>query len=127
MSARLLSLGLLGLLAACGTPQEQCIRLQSRDLIVVDRLIAESRSTLARGYAVEEVETYTWQWRPCDYGRRRGAPDMCMTEVPHLTTRAVAVDLNAERAKLASLETKRKELARAAEPAIRSCKAQYPE
>ena len=37
------------------------------------------------------------------------------------------IDLNAERAKLQSLLDRRDELARAAEPVIAQCKAQYPE
>lgn len=130
---RLLPLGLLALLAACGTPQEQCIRQGTRDLTVLDRLIAESRATLERGYALAEVETSSLQWRPCGYprpaapGKPAPPPPMCMVEVPQWTTRPVSVDLKAEQAKLASMEVKRKELARAAEPHIRSCKAQFPE
>ena len=37
-------------LAACGTPQEQCIGAATRDMQVVNRLIAEVQGNLARGY-----------------------------------------------------------------------------
>lgn len=126
-------LGALALLAACGTPQEQCIRQGTRDLTVLDRLIAESKATLQRGYALREVETSSLQWRPCGHPRPRGPgkppapPPMCMVEVPQWTTKPVSVDLRAEKAKLASMEAKRQELAKAAEPHIRSCRAQFPE
>ena len=132
-SIRVVPVALLGLLAACGTPQEQCIRQGTRDLTVVDRLISESRETLRRGYALEQVETSRLQWRPCGYprpaqpGKPAPPPPMCMVEVPDWTTRPVAVDLKAEQAKLASMEAKRKELAKAAEPHIRACKAEFPE
>jgi hypothetical protein len=36
------------LLTACGTPQEQCINSVTRDMRVVDRLIAETEANLAR-------------------------------------------------------------------------------
>ena len=42
------------LLAACGTPQEQCIAYGTRDLRTVDKLIVETEGNLTRGYALEE-------------------------------------------------------------------------
>ena len=44
------------LLTACGTPQEQCISANTRDLQVVDRLIRDSEANLARGYGYEALE-----------------------------------------------------------------------
>lgn len=132
MSFRILALGLLGLLAACGTPQQQCIARGTRDLTVLDRLIAESKATLARGYALQQMETTNLHWRPCGYdrplpGRPALGPRMCLVEIPELTTRPVSVDLRAEAAKLASMEEKRGALARAAAPHIRACQAEFPE
>ena len=48
----------LAALAACGTPQEQCINRNTRDLRTVDRLIAEAEGNLQRGYAYETITVY---------------------------------------------------------------------
>ena len=63
-----LTFPVLVLLAACGTPQEQCIRYNTRDLRTVDRLIAETEGNLDRGYAIETITEYEEYWgfcRPC--------------------------------------------------------------
>lgn len=133
MHRALVSVTMLLLVAACGTPQEQCIRAGTRDLQVLDRLIAESRRTVERGYAMEDVEVVDWVWRPCGPpptgadGKPSGPPPMCMEDVSRTVQRPKAVDLNAERAKLASMEVKRRELDRAAAPVVAACKAQHPE
>lgn len=123
---------LTALVAACGTPQEQCISRNTRDLQVVDRLITESRATINRGYALEEIQTFDTEWRQCGWYPPAGKdkpprPRMCMIDVPTTTTRPKAVNLNEERAKLASMEAKRRDLDRAAVPYIAACKAAYPE
>ena len=119
------------ILAACGTPQQNCINGATRDMRVVDRLIAESERNLERGYAYETVERTRTVWRPCGYRGKPGTPEMepqmCLDDVDYTEQRAVAIDLNAESAKLASLKAKRAAQAKAASPAIKACKAQYPE
>lgn len=130
-------------LTACGTPQEQCINAATRDMRVVDRLIAETEGNLARGYAYQEVTVYVTEWVDCtprpvlppEGGRGDGAevippviaPQMCLEDVPQTTRRAVAIDLVAEQAKLDSLKAKRTKQAKAAAPAIAQCKADHPE
>jgi hypothetical protein len=128
------------LLTACGTPQEQCINSVTRDMRVVDRLIAETEANLARGYANEEVTVYLPQWVTCsrphhhrppvdveDPEAKPPMPQLCLENVPQTTRRAVAIDLAAERAKLDGLKAKRKQQAAAAAPAIAQCKADNPE
>jgi hypothetical protein len=128
------------ILTACGTPQEQCINAVTRDMRVVDRLIAETEANLARGYAYEEVTVYLPQWvdctpRPYAPPQRGDAeaevppvkPQMCLEDVPQTTRREVAIDLRAEQAKLDSLKAKRSQQAKAAAPAIAQCKADNPE
>lgn len=119
-------------LSACGTPQEQCISRNTRDLRTVDRLIEETQGNLARGYAYETITTYEDYWTPCPVpvpveGQPVPKPRMCMDERPVTEQRPKAIDLNAEARKLASLQEKRKSLAREAERVIAACKAQYPE
>lgn len=122
----------LAALAACGTPQEQCINRNTRDLRTVDRLIAESEGNLQRGYAYETITVYESYWTYCSRprppeGQPAPPPRMCLDERPVTEQRPKAIDLNEEARKLASLKEKRKDLARRAEAVIAQCKAEYPE
>lgn len=118
-------------LAACGTPQEQCIRANTRDLQVVDRLIRDAEGNLARGYGYQTVTEYEPRWIDCTPRPTEAVPNpasqMCFDRVPVTVRKEVALDLNAEAAKLKSLKTKRAALAKAAESVVAQCKAKFPE
>ncbi len=117
-------------LTACGTPQEQCIRSNTRDLRQVDALVAETQANLARGYGYEEHTVTDWDWAPCFDGRptpRGYPPRMCWEPYERTERKAVAIDPLVERRKLAALEARRKVLSKQAASVIASCKAQYPE
>ena len=131
MSKRLVILAFAAL-AACGTPQEQCISRNTRDLRTVDRLIAETEGNLQRGYALETVTRWEEYWDTCfDSVEIDGSvslrPYSCEREYSYTEQRPKAIDLTAEAKKLESLKVKRKELARVAAPLIAQCKAEYPE
>lgn len=119
------------LLAACGTPLQECIRLASHDLIVVDRLITETQGNLARGYAyakrVISVPVFEDCTPPPTKAHPRPPIRMCWDEETRTETYPVAIDPGAEQAKLNGLLTKRAQLAKGLEPAIASCQARYPE
>jgi hypothetical protein len=122
----------LAALAACGTPQEQCISRNTRDLRTVDKLIAETEGNLARGYAFETVTVYEDEWVYCEQApvaesQPAPPPRLCLDERPVTEQRPKAIDLNAEARKLDSLKAKRRDLARQAEQVIAACKAQYPQ
>lgn len=121
----------LMILAACGTPQEQCISANTRDLQVVERLIRESEGNLARGYGYETVTQYRPQWVDCTPVPTKDNPkparDLCFEQVPVTVRNEVALDLGAEAAKLKSLKAKRASLARTAQSVIAQCKAKFPE
>lgn len=118
-------------ISACGTPQEQCIRYNTRDLQVVDRLIRETEANLARGYGYERVTEYQARWINCTPRPTAAVPapttQMCFEQVPVSVRKEVALDLNIEAAKLKSMKTKRASLAKAAESVIAQCKAKHPE
>lgn len=118
-------------LAACGTPQEQCIGANTRDLQVVNRLIRDAEGNLARGYGYETVTEYEPQWIDCTPRPTATNPEpareMCFDRVPVTVRKEVALDLNAEAAKLKSLKAKRASLAKSAESVIAQCKAKFPE
>jgi hypothetical protein len=118
-------------LAACGTPQEQCISANTRDLQVLDRLIRETEGNLTRGYGFETVTQYEPRWVNCTPRPTEAVPEpeleMCFDQVPVSVRKEVALDLGAEATKLDSLKAKRKGLAKAAESVIAQCKVEYPE
>lgn len=126
-----ISLPVLALLAACATPQERCINQATRDMEVVDQLIAEIEGNLQRGFALQEETTYRTEFEDCTPNPTKANPkpasQMCPVQVPITTTRPVAVDLSAESAKLASLQKKRDQQGKVAAAAIQQCRANFPE
>lgn len=126
------SLVVVLLVSACGTVQEQCIRLATPEVQPLNRQIAAVEGTLQRGYALDEIEVREWRWVVCGPGRPGapgqppGPPEMCFEEVPRIEIRRREVDLTAERRKLAGLQSERRRLEAAAAPAIAACKAKYP-
>ncbi len=124
------------LLAACGTPQERCISDVTRELRVVDRLIADSQANLSRGYALVNQTVYVPVWeyctppvvvRPADGSAPVLVPGrMCLDDEPRTVRRPVAIDPAAEKRKLAGLQDQRKALVARSEPAIAQCRARYP-
>ena len=130
---RRLLLPALLILTACGTPQEQCINRNTRDLRTMQKLVDETQANITRGYAIEEYTAWVPVWQICEVpaaaaaGEPAPPPRYCFEQEPETRTRPKAIDLRAEAAKLESLLQRRDELARAAEPVIAQCRAQYPE
>jgi hypothetical protein len=127
---RVLAVLCLVALAGCATPRQACERNAVYDLRVVDNLIAESEATLARGYALRP-EPYRRPRLQLCYGSGFGRYDgfgfsYCGYPDIGIRLRPVAIDMNAERAKLAELKRKRHDLARSAKAQLQSCRARYP-
>lgn len=118
---------LVAALAGCGTPQEQCINAATRDLRTLDRLIAEERATLARGYGYESREVVRHRWQRCDDWIPGTPRRMCFEPVWQTVRHPVAIDPAAEQRKLDGLLARRAALGTAAAPAIAACRAKYPE
>jgi hypothetical protein len=128
---------LVAVLAACGTPQEQCIGTATRELRTVDRLITETMGNLSRGYSYETEEITRTEWVICDYVQDpapvpggplpKPRPRYCFDDVTDTVRREVPIDPALERRKLAGLEDKRRELNSRAAAAIAQCQAKYPE
>ncbi len=131
MTRRLLLALPLALLSACGTPQEQCIGAGTRDIRVLDRLIAESEGNLKRGYGYENVTISTPRWEQCGVipGKdgKPPQPRLCLEDYSQTVRRPAAIDLDAEAKNLAAMKAKRAALVKAAQPLIKECKAKYPE
>jgi hypothetical protein len=124
-------LAVLAALAACATPQERCISEATRDIKVVDHLIARDRATLDRGYALA-VETWVHprlqfcQGLVSFDGYVGIGTSTCIEPRSESRVVAEAVDLDVVARRLASLERKRVELADRTETGIASCRATYP-
>ncbi len=118
----------LAVLAGCGTPQERCIARETRDIRVLDRLIAETRATVSRGYALQTESFVVTQSYPCRVATPGGQTRTTLCERDEVVerTRPVAVNLEDERAKLRSMEVRRAELEREAATAIAACRAAHP-
>lgn len=119
----------LVVLAACATPREQCISDVTRDTRVLSMLINETRGNLARGYALDERQDVRTIRARCR--GRDEAGDIftyrCDKTQTFNTTVPVAIDLNAERAKLASLEERFAQSQVASNQAVAQCIATNPE
>jgi len=122
---------ILLVLAACGTPQEQCIRGVAGDLPTLDRLIAETQGNLQRGYGYEMQTQMMPEWVDCTPRATTDNPtpksQLCLDDVPQQVRRPVALNLVEEQAKLDSMVKRRAQLAAAMAPAVEACKARYPE
>ena len=123
-----LALPFLLALMACATPQQRCITKAAPDLPVLNRLIAETEGNLARGYAFETVEVEMDVWKLCrvDLTPSEVGQTMCLETETTTTREAVAIDLAAEAAKLASMRARRNEIEAQAQPAFAQCQAQFP-
>ncbi|MBM7069479.1 hypothetical protein [Actibacterium sp. 188UL27-1] len=122
--------GFLMVLAACGTPQEQCIRRETRELRIVNSLIAEVQGNLTRGYAITREAFEVPVYRVCSvYKDKSGRvrQDFCWTRETQYRTKRVAFDPAAERRKLSGLQNRKHNLTRIATRAVAQCKAQFPE
>lgn len=134
---RHLPLAFLFLLMACGTPQERCINGATRDLRIVNRLIDETETNLARGYAMEDVVVYRTIWVYCDDavivvqpdGSRavERSPRMCLDDREETIQRPRAIDPASEKSKLRGLKERKAALTKQATPAIAQCRALHPE
>lgn len=120
----------LALVAGCASPLDRCINAATRDIRVLDRLIAETEASLARGYGYQDETVVRWDWVRCDDtfpgpplpGARR-----CWEPYETTIRKPVAIDPEAEARKLAALKARRAALAEAAAPKVAACRAAHPE
>ncbi|AGI66327.1 hypothetical protein OAN307_c05990 [Octadecabacter antarcticus 307] len=124
----LLLLPLLAL-AACSTPREQCISASNRPVAQLDRLISVARGNISRGYALAEVQDVRVLHTSCEGTNEDGSTFRFPCEETETTTRQepVAINVAEERIKLAQLENRREQSARAAQARIQQCIAVHPE
>jgi len=109
-------------LAACANPHHTCEAQATRALTTVQTLIAQTETTIARGYAIERRSDTILYTDLCPDDNGTVANSFCDRLHPVTTQVPVAVNLNAERAKLRDLKRKEAALAPKAASALRSCR-----
>lgn len=124
--APLAALALSLALAACATPQQQCINRETRDLRVVNSLIAQLETNIARGYTLVPSVTYMPQWVFCGPPHGKYGPGMCLDTIPTTVARPASFDIAEAQRQLAQLKQKRRELEQRASSAVAQCRAAYP-
>lgn len=117
------------LVAACATPREQCINDASRELRVLNSLVSETRANIDRGYALEETQEVRVVQTTCAGTNEDGSTFTFACEETRTVEREVpvAIDLNAEQAKLDSLLERQSQLRTSTDAAIQQCVRVHPE
>lgn len=126
---RLAVLALPLLVAACATPREQCINDATRELRVVNELIAETQGNINRGYALAETQEVQVINSTCTGTNEDGSTFTfpCQETVTIDREVPVAIDVGAEQSKLQSLLDQQRRLQSAADAAIQQCIVIHPE
>ena len=124
---------MLGLLAACGTPQQQCISRNTSEYRTVARLLEEVTGNLARGYAWAERPYTTTEWADCPRlvrdrdGNAHVVTVPCSRRVTEIERYRVPIDPVSEGRKRDNLASRLEALRPRAEAAVRACRIAYPE
>jgi hypothetical protein len=116
-------------IAACSTPRENCIAGANRPVATLDRLIAETRGNVSRGYALVEIQDVRVLRSTCEGQNEDGSTFRFPCEETETFTRREPVTINVaeERTKLAQLEERRNQAARQAQAQVQQCIAVHPE
>ncbi len=114
---------------ACATPQEQCLGKVTREARINASLIDQTQANINRGFGLRTEERVREVRSFCRGETESGETVVTRCEKVRVdkVQVPVALDLNAERAKLASLIQQRDRLARATEAGVAQCRALYPE
>jgi hypothetical protein len=122
----------LVLLAGCATPQETCIASATRDLTVMDGLIAQTRANIQRGYAIEERQIAVPVLERCEriVIDRDGTPKteryFCQKDTFQTIREPKAIDLAAETRKLEGMLARRARMISETDAAVASCRLRHP-
>lgn len=109
-------------LAACATPEKRCIEDATKDLKVVQSLIATTEANLLRGYAIETRERNVVFTDFCiGGGRSNVGVSFCNRAEPRVQRTPVAIDTVAERRKLKELKRREARLLEGIPAALDAC------
>ncbi|MGJ8611449.1 MAG: hypothetical protein ACSHWY_10155 [Octadecabacter sp.] len=116
-------------LTACATPRERCINGANRAVSTLDRLIAETRGNISRGYGLVEVQDVRVVRSTCEGKNEDGTEFRFRCDETETFTRTQPVTLNIaeERTKLVQLEERRAAADRNLQAQVQQCIAVHPE
>ncbi|QFS84049.1 hypothetical protein FIU97_14940 [Roseivivax sp. THAF40] len=112
-------------LAACLSPLERCVEQANRSLWAAEAELRETEATLARGFALESVESSVPFYTTC-YDEGLGQRVPCFEDVTSTRTVRVPVNLDEVRRRRDDLRREIAELRPAAEAAAQTCRATIP-
>ncbi len=110
-----------GLLSACATPQQTCLRAAQAELMALDRDIAEAERAIARGYRMTEAVEPRTTLHICAWPREPVL--FCTRHTPGASAQRRPVNRAAEEARLESLRAQRPGLVAQTEAAVAACMA----
>ena len=115
----------LALLAACATPQEQCINTASNEVRTITSAISTAKGNIARGYAIHSsTESYEVPTVCYDAAKK---PYRCYEYDTRTIKTPVSINVAEERRKLANLQKRLPAATRKMNAGVKSCRAQFPE
>ena len=118
-------------LAACASPQQQCINSVAGNLHTLDGLILQTQGNLQRGFGYTQIVRNVPQYVSCSSSRTSdniaSGSSFCLVNTVQTFQQPVAIDLVAEQKKLDQLVARRAQISRDVAPAIAACEAQYPQ
>jgi len=120
-----LALPALALIAACATPQEQCINTASNEVRTMQKAISKTEGNIARGYAIHRSQE-PYQVTDICYNKDK-KPYPCFHTQYRTIETPVTINVAEERRKLAALKRHLPAAMRRMETGIRNCRIQYPE
>jgi hypothetical protein len=121
----IITLPALALLAACATPQEQCINTASNAMRTLQGRIATIEGNISRGYAIHK------QQQPRNVAGicydLESVPYACLETEFRIVETPVPVDMADQRRQLADLKRRLPAEQKKARQGIATCRATYPE
>lgn len=115
----------LALLAACATPQEQCINTATNEVRAINSAISTAKGNIARGYAIHR-NTQSFEVPTVCYDTEK-KPYKCYEFDTRTVETPVSINVSDERQKLASLQKRLPAATRKMKTGVASCQAQFPE
>ena len=115
----------LAILAACATPQEQCINTASNEVRSIRKGISTAQGNVARGYAIYR-STQSYQVPDICYDSDE-KPYRCFETEYRTIETPVTINVAEERRKLANLKKRLPAAMRQMNAGVASCRTQFPE
>lgn len=115
----------LALIAACATPQEQCINTAANEVRAIRSGISTAQGNITRGYAIHR-QTQSYQVPSVCFDAEK-KPYRCFEFDTRTIETPVTINVADEKRKLASLKKRLPTATREMNAGVASCRVQFPE